>query len=36
LTAADAGVVATPAESDLGQLEAAEPLGVAAGLGSAD
>jgi ACDE family multidrug resistance protein len=36
LTAADAGFVAVPAESDLGRVEAAEPIGVGAGLGSAD
>jgi hypothetical protein len=36
LTAADAGFVAMPAESVLGRREAAEPIGVGAGLGSAD
>ena len=36
LAAADAGVVMTPVESDLGRVEASQPLPVAAGLGSVD
>ena len=36
LPAADAGFVVVPAEGDLGRVEAAEPVGVGAGLGSAD
>jgi hypothetical protein len=36
LATADAGVVAVPAERDLGRVEVAEPLAVAAGVGSAD
>jgi MFS transporter, ACDE family, multidrug resistance protein len=36
LATADAGVVTVPADSDLGRPEVAEPLAVAAGVGSAD